>query len=329
MSAVTPPRPTLLDDLRRVIRLRHYSPRTEVAYVAWTRRFIVFHGRRHPATLDEGDIGRFLSHLAENGASASTQSQALNALMFLYGSVLHRELARLPEIPRARRPERLPTVLSREEVADLLGHLHGVERLMASLLYGCGLRLMECAELRVKDVHFERGELVVREGKGGKDRVTILPRALQAPLADHLARRRRVHARDLAEGRGGVALPGNLRAKYPNAATEWAWQWVFPATRFYLDTATGERRRHHLHESVLQRAVKAASRAAGIARPAGWHNLRQSFATHLLESGYDIRTIQELLGHRDVSTTMIYTHVLNRGGRGVRSPLDALTRPER
>ena len=329
MSAVTPPRPTLLDDLRRAIRLRHYSPRTEVAYVAWTRRFVVFHGRRHPAALGDAHIAQFLTHLAEKGSSASTQNRALNALMFLYDAVLHRALPRLPEIPRAKRPERLPTVLSREEVTDLLAQLHGVERLMASLLYGCGLRLMECAELRVKDVHFDRAELVVRDGKGGKDRVTMLPRALKVPLADHLTRRRRLHARDLAEGRGSVALPGNLGAKYPNANTEWAWQWVFPATRFYLDADTGERRRHHLHESVLQRAVKTAARAAGIARPAGCHTLRHSFATHLLESGYDIRTIQELLGHRDVSTTMIYTHVLNQGGRGVRSPLDVLAGPDR
>lgn len=329
MSTVMPARPTLLNDLRRAIRLRHYSPRTEVAYVAWTRRFIVFHERRHPATLGEADIARFLAHLAGKGSSASTQNQALNALMFLYDAVLHRDLPRLPDIPRAKRPERLPTVLSREEVADLLAQLHGVERLMASLLYGCGLRLMECAELRVKDVHFDRGEVVVREGKGDKDRVTMLPRALKPVLADHLTQRRRLHARDLADGRGSVALPGNLGAKYPNAPTEWAWQWVFPATRFYLDAATGERRRHHLHESVLQRAVKTAARAAGIARPAGCHTLRHSFATHLLESGYDIRTIQELLGHRDVSTTMIYTHVLNQGGRGVRSPLDVLTGPAR
>lgn len=329
MSTVMPARPTLLNDLRRAIRLRHYSPRTEVAYVAWTRRFIVFHERRHPATLGEADIARFLAHLAGKGSSASTQNQALNALMFLYDAVLHRDLPRLPDIPRAKRPERLPTVLSREEVADLLAQLHGVERLMASLLYGCGLRLMECAELRVKDVHFDRGEVVVREGKGDKDRVTMLPRALKPVLADHLTQRRRLHARDLADGRGSVALPGNLGAKYPNAPTEWAWQWVFPATRFNLDAATGERRRHHLHESVLQRAVKTAARAAGIARPAGCHTLRHSFATHLLESGYDIRTIQELLGHRDVSTTMIYTHVLNQGGRGVRSPLDVLTGPAR
>jgi integron integrase len=318
------PPPTLIEELRRVLRLRHYSPRTELAYVGWTRRYLRFHGMRHPRDLREAEITRFLSHLAEAGSSASTQNQALNALMFLYTAVLAVELPHLPDIARAKRPVRLPTVLSREEVADLLARLHGVEWLMASLLYGSGLRLMECVELRVKDVHLTRTELVVREGKGDKDRVTTLPRSVAAPLADHLAARRRLHERDLAEGRGTVALPGNLRAKYPRAPFEWGWQWVFPATRFYVDEGTGERRRHHLHESVLQRAVKTAARAAGIARPAGCHTLRHSFATHLLEAGYDIRTIQELLGHRDVSTTMVYTHVLNQGGRGVRSPLDLL-----
>ena len=217
---------------------------------------------------------------------------------------------------------RLPVVLSRDEVASLLSHLRGVVWLMAALLYGAGLRLLECAELRVKDLDFDRGELVVRDGKGGKDRVTMLPAALRGPLREHLARVKAQHEADVAAGRGSVALPGALRVKYPGASVEWAWQWVFPATRFYVDRQTGERRRHHLHESVLQRAVKDAARAAGISRPATCHSLRHSFATHLLEAGYDIRTIQELLGHRDVSTTMIYTHVLNRGGRGVRSPLD-------
>lgn len=318
------PPPSLFDEIRRAIRLRHYSIHTELAYVRWTRRFIRFHGRRHPRELREPDIAGFLASLANRGVSASTQNQALNALLFLYGSVLEISLTRLPEIPRARRFIRLPTVLSRQEVADLLARMHGVEWLMACLLYGGGLRLMECVELRVKDVHLERGELVVREGKGGKDRLTMLPPTLHAPLGDHLTQRRRLHERDLADNRGSVALPGNLRAKYPRAPFEWGWQWVFPATRFYRDAVTAEYRRHHLHETVLQRAVKAAARQAGIARPAGCHTLRHSFATHLLENGYDIRTIQELLGHRDVSTTMIYTHVLNRGGQGVRSPLDVL-----
>jgi integron integrase len=227
------------------------------------------------------------------------------------------------DIARAQRPVRLPVVLSRQEVSSLLSRLHGPVRLMASLMYGAGLRLLECAELRVKDINFDRGELTIRDGKGGKDRMTMLPGALK-PLLDHLTRVKGQHESDLAAGRGTVALPGAVRVKYPNAPSEWAWQWVFPATRFYVDRTTGERRRHHLHESVLQRAVKDAVRSAGISRPATCHSLRHSFATHLLESGYDIRTIQELLGHRDVSTTMIYTHVLNQGGRGVRSPLDQL-----
>ncbi len=226
---------------------------------------------------------------------------------------------------------RLPVVLSRDEVGSLLSRLRGPVWLMASLMYGAGLRLLECAELRVKDINFDRGELAIRDGKGGKDRVTMLPATIKSALVDHLTRVKAQHDADLAAGRGSVALPGALRAKYPNAPREWAWQWVFPATRFYVDRATGERRRHHLHESVLQRAVKDAARAAAIPRPATCHSLRHSFATHLLEAGYDIRTIQELLGHRDVSTTMIYTHVLNQGGRGVRSPLDAVratTSPE-
>jgi integron integrase len=228
------------------------------------------------------------------------------------------------DIVRAQRPVRLPVVLSREEVSLLLFRLHGPVWLMASLMYGAGLRLLECVELRVKDLNFDRGELTVRDGKGGKDRVTMLPASMKRSLVDHLERVRAQHQTDLAAGRGSVALPGALRLKYPAAPYEWPWQWVFPATRFYLDRATGEWRRHHLHETVLQRAVKDAVRAAGLTRPATCHSLRHSFATHLLEAGYDIRTIQELLGHRDVSTTMIYTHVLNQGGRGVRSPLDQL-----
>jgi len=284
----------------------------------------VFHRKRHPRELGEREVTAFVSNLAARGVSASTQNQALSAILFLYSVVLGQQLAWMNEIVRAQRPARLPVVLSRDEVSSLLSRLHGPVWLMASLMYGAGLRLLECVELRVKDLNFDRGELTIRDGKGGKDRVTMLPASMKEPLADHLNRVKAQHDADMAAGRGSVALPGLLRAKYPNAPFDWAWQWVFPATRFYFDRETGERRRHHLHESVLQRAVKDAARAAGIPRPATPHSLRHSFATHLLEAGYDIRTIQELLGHRDVSTTMIYTHVLNQGGRGVRSPLDQL-----
>lgn len=316
--------PKLLDLVRQGIRLRHYSPRTEQAYVGWIRRFIIFHGKRHPRELGEPEVTAFLSRLASDGVSASTQNQALSSILFLYEVVIGHRLPWMAGIVRAQRPVRLPVVLSREEVAALLARLRGPAWLMASLLYGAGLRLLECAELRVKDLNFDRSELTIRDGKGGKDRVTMLPVAVKVPLRDHLARVKAQHDSDVARGSGHVALPGALRDKYPNAAREWGWQWVFPATRFYVDRDTGERRRHHLHESVLQRAVKDAARVAGITRPASCHSLRHSFATHLLEAGYDIRTIQELLGHRDVSTTMIYTHVLNQGGRGVRSPLDQL-----
>jgi integron integrase len=316
--------PKLLDSVRQAIRLRHYSRRTEQAYVGWIRRFIVFHGKRHPGELGAREVTAFLSSLATRGVSASTQNQALSAILFLYEVVVGERLPWMYDIVRAQRPVRLPVVLSCEEVTSLLSELRGVVWLMASLLYGAGLRLLECAELRVKDLNVDRGELRIRDGKGGKDRVTMLPVALNGPMREHLARVKTQHDADLALGRGRVALPGTIGAKYPNASQEWAWQWVFPATRFYVDQHTGERRRHHLHESVLQRAVQSAARSAGIARPATSHSLRHSFATHLLEAGYDIRTIQELLGHRDVSTTMIYTHVLNQGGRGVRSPLDRL-----
>jgi integron integrase len=316
--------PTLLDHVRQAIRVRHYSPRTEDAYVSWIRRFIVFHGKRHPRELGEREVTAYVSSLATRGVSASTQNQALSAVLFLFQVVLGQRLPWMNDIVRAQRPARLPVVLSREEVSSLLSRLHGPVWLMTSLMYGAGLRLLECAELRVKDIHFDRGELTIRDGKGGKDRVTMLPGALRKPLLDHLACVKVQHESDLAAGHGTVALPGALRMKYPNAPSEWAWQWVFPATRLYVDRSTGERRRHHLHESVLQRAVKDAVRSSGISRPATCHSLRHSFATHLLENGYDIRTIQELLGHRDVSTTMIYTHVLNQGGRGVRSPLDQL-----
>jgi integron integrase len=264
----------LLDRVRQAIRLRHYSPRTEHAYVSWIRRFIVFHGKRHPRELGEREVTAYVTSLATRGVSASTQNQALSAVLFLFEVVLGQRLPWMNDIVRAQRPARLPVVLSREEVSSLLSRLHGPVWLMASLMYGAGLRLLECAELRVKDINFDRGELTIRDGKGGKDRVTMLPGALRKPLLDHLARVKGQHESDLAAGRGTVALPGALRLKYPNAASEWAWQWVFPATRLYVDRSTGERRRHHLHESVLQRAVKDAVRFAGISRPATCHSLR-------------------------------------------------------
>ncbi len=287
------PRPArLLDRVREAIRLRHYSRRTEQAYVGWMRRFILFHGKRHPRDLGEREVTTFLSQLATDGVSASTQNQALSAILFLYEVVLGERLPWMNDIVRAQRPTRLPVVLSRQEVVILLSRLRGPVWLMASLMYGAGLRLLECAELRVKDLNFDRGELTIRDGKGVKDRVTMLPAALRVPLRDHLARVKAQHASDLEAGRGSVALPGALRLKYPGAPLEWAWQWVFPATRFYVDRETGERRRHHLHESVLQRAVHAAAQAARLAKPIGPHTLRHCFATHLLEAGYDIRTAE-------------------------------------
>jgi integron integrase len=296
-----------------------------VAYVAWIRRFILFHGRRHPEALGAPEVTGYLSHLASSRqVSASTQNQAFSALVFFYREVLGRELAGLEQVPRARLPERLPVVLAREEVAAVLRTMRGTPRLMCALMYGSGLRLLECCRLRVKDVDFARQELVVHDGKGRKDRVTVLPARLVPPLRAHLDRVQRQHLADLDGEAGHVALPGALARKYPNAHREWTWQWVFPATRVHTDAATGERRRHHLHETLLQREFAAAVRAAKLTKPATCHTLRHSFATHLLETGYDIRTIQELLGHSDVSTTMVYTHVLNRGGRGVRSPLDLL-----
>jgi integron integrase len=317
---------TLLGRLRAAVRARHYSPRTEESYVGWVRRFVVFHGRRHPAQLGEAEVRAFLEHLAErDGVSAATQNQAVAALLFLYEAVLGRRLALSPDgIVHAKELQRLPVVLSREEVRAAVAQLRGVARLVALLLYGSGLRLLECLSLRVKDVDFDRGEIRVRGGKGGVDRVVPLPVRVQGPLADHLARWRARHARDVERGGGRVALPGAFERKAAGSATEWAWQWVFPARRTQRDPSSGEERRHHLHESAIQRAVREAVRRAGIAKRATCHTLRHSFATHLLEAGSDIRTVQELLGHRDVRTTMIYTHVLNRGGLGVRSPADTL-----
>jgi integron integrase len=318
-------KPRLLDRVRGALRVGHYSRGTEKAYVAWIRRFIFFHGKRHPAEMGAAEVTRFLTSLAvDDRVAASTQNQALSALLFLYRDVLGQELPWLDEVVRAPRPLRLPIVLSRGEVRALFEQLHGVPRLMALLMYGAGLRLMECCRLRVKDLDFARNELTIRSGKGDKDRVTMLPATAKAELDRHLSVVRAQHQRDLQSGAGWVELPMALARKYPNAGREWAWQWVFPATRIYVERLTGQRRRHHLHESVLQRAVKHAVRSAGIPKPASCHTLRHSFATHLLEDGHDIRTVQELLGHHDVTTTMIYTHVLNRGPAAVRSPADRL-----
>jgi integron integrase len=316
----------LLDRVRVALRTRHYSRRTEKAYTAWVRRFALFHGKRHPAELGAPEVTGYLAHLAAVGkVSASTQNQAFSALLFLYRDVLGRELAGLADTPRAKRPERLPLVLAPAEVRAVLRRMQGLPLLMSSLMYGAGLRLLECCRLRVKDVDFTRHEITVHDGKGRKDRITVLPDRLVPQLQGHLDRVQWQFLADLEGEAGYVELPDALARKYPNAPREWAWQWVVPARGIHVDAVTGERRRHHLHETVLQRAFTAAVREAGLSKPASCHTLRHSFATHLLETGYDIRTIQELLGHADVSTTMVYTHVLNRGGRGVRSPLDLLT----
>lgn len=325
MNNHTENKPRLLDQVRDKLRLKHYSYRTEQSYIAWMKRFIFFHNKLHPAAMGEKEIEAFLTHLAvKRNVSASTQNQALCALLFLYKEVLGRELTWLDSMQRAKRPARLPVVLTALEVQKLLNNLQGRSWLMASLLYGAGLRLMECARLRVKDVDFSRHEIIVREGKGNKDRITMLPAALAAPLQSHLEKVKALHAQDLTEGFGDVALPFALAQKYPNAGREWGWQYVFPASKRSIDPYSGMERRHHIDEQTLQRAVKQAIKSAEIHKPASCHTLRHSFATHLLQTGYDIRTVQELLGHKDVSTTMIYTHVLNKGGKGVISPLDQL-----
>ncbi len=316
-------RPRLLDTVREAVRVRHYSRRTEKAYVRWIRQFVKFHHMRHPRDMGQKEVTAFLTHLAVvRKVSASTQNQALSALVFMYRHVLGHELPWLDDLVRAKRRRKIPVVLSRGETQRVLAQLDGDNLLVASLLYGSGLRLLEALRLRIKDVDLERLELQVRDGKGGKDRITVLPEALVRPLRDQIQRSLKQHAADLARGTGSVAVPRALEAKYPRVAWEPGWQWVFPATRHYFHRESGRRRRHHLHESVVQRAVHTAVRLAGITKPASCHTFRHSFATHLLESGYDIRTIQELLGHKNVATTMIYTHVLNRGGRGVKSPLD-------
>jgi integron integrase len=317
--------PRLLDHVRRTLRTGHYSPRTERAYVDWIVRFVLFSGRRHPRELGAPDVERFLSHLATEGrVAAATQNQALAAILFLYGKVLGQQLPWLDGLVRAPQRPRLPVVLSKSEVAAVLAELHGTVRLIGGLLYGAGLRLLECLHLRIKDVDFDRKAVTVRAGKGDRDRQTLLPAPLRHDLLRHRDEIDRQHRQDLLRGAGWVELPHALADKLPNAGREWAWQWFFPATRLYFHAETGERRRHHFHETAVQKAVHEAVLRARISKRASCHTLRHSFATHLLQDGTDLRTIQKLLGHSDVRTTMVYTHVLDRGPYGVRSPLESL-----
>jgi integron integrase len=317
--------PRLLEQVRGRIRFKHYSIRTEQAYLDWIRRFIRHFGKRHPREMGATEVQEFLTHLAVAGrVAASTQNQAKSALLFLYREVLGLELPWLDDVEAAKAPKRLPVVLTGAEVMATLARLDGTNALIARLLYGTGLRIMECLRMRVKDVVFERGEILVRDGKGAKDRVTMLPASLMAALREQFERVRELHRQDLAAGHGEVYLPYALDRKYPQAGREWMWQYVFPSAALSVDPRSGVVRRHHVQDQTVQRAIRVAARAAGIERPVSPHTLRHSFATHLLESGYDIRTVQELLGHSDVKTTMIYTHVLNRGGRGVVSPIDKM-----
>ena len=315
--------PKLLDQVRDRIRVKHYSIRTETQYVQWVRRFILFQDKKHPRDMGAPEVEAFLTHLAVVGnVAAATQNQALSALLFLYREVLAIDLPWLDNVTRAKRPQRMPVVLTREETHAVLDRMSGVYGLMARLLYGTGMRLMECVRLRVKDVDFARREILIRDGKGAKDRVTMLPDSVVLPLQTHLQQRRLLFDDDSEAGKAGVYMPDALARKYPNAPTVWGWQYIFPSGSYSVDPRSGAERRHHLDEKLLQRAMKRAVQASGMVKLATPHTLRHSFATHLLEGGYDIRTVQELLGHKDVSTTMIYTHVLNKGGRGVVSPLD-------
>lgn len=316
----------LLECVRDELRLRHYSIRTEQAYVDWIKRYIFFHNKRHPREMGGTEVRAFLEHLAvHQNVAASTQNQALNALLFLYEKVLKLGFGDITGVPRARKPKRLPVVLTQGEIQAVLAVLSGTTQLIGKLLYGTGMRLMEGMRLRVKDIDFQRNQILIREGKGGGDRITVLPASLKVPLREHLQRVRVLHESDLAQGYGQVYLPGGLERKYPNANKEWGWQYVFPAKSLSIDPRTAIRRRHHFHEAGIQKAIKIAARLAGVEKNISCHTLRHSFATHLLESGYDIRTVQELLGHKDVTTTQIYTHVLNKPGLGVRSPLDLVS----
>ncbi len=320
-----PDQPRLLDRVRREIRVRHYSIRTEGAYVDWIRRFIIFNDKRHPDELGPSEVAAFLTYLAvDRRVAPATQAQAKSAILFLYKVVLDAQLPWLEEIVAAKSARRLPVVLTVSEVRALLEQMNGSVGLVCALLYGTGMRLLEGLRLRIKDVEFVRREILVRDGKGGKDRVTVLPENLMLPLQQQISKARALHGRDLSEGFGSVWLPGALDVKFPNAARQWGWQWVFPSANRSSDPRTGKTHRHHLNEASVQKAMSLAAKRMGMVKPCSPHVLRHSFATHLLQAGYDIRTVQELLGHSDVSTTMIYTHVLNRGGRGVRSPLDQM-----
>jgi len=316
-------KPKLLDQVRQIIRIKHYSLRTEESYINWIKRFIFFHNKKHPIEMGEEEIGQFITYLAKNDkVSASTQNQALCAIIFLYKNVLKKELENTISIYWSKRPKKLPVVFTKSEAIEVLNNLKGTHWIVAMLLYGSGLRLSESLELRVKDIDFGYNQILVRESKGGKDRTTMLPQKIVEPLKNHLNEVKKIHEEDLKNGFGSVYLPYAIERKYPNAEYEWDWQYVFPATKISTDPRSGIQRRHHLYDTVIQKAVKQAIRNAGIVKNASCHTFRHSFATHLLESGYDIRTIQELLGHKNVETTMIYTHVINQGGKGVRSPAD-------
>ena len=316
-------KPRLLDQVRQVIRVKHYSLRTKESYINWIKRFIFFHNKKHPIEMREKEIGEFITHLAKNEkVSASTQNQALCAIVFLYKNVLKKELENTISIYWSKRPKKLPVVFTKSEVIEVLNNLKGTHWLVGMLLYGSGLRLPESLELRVKDIDFGYNQIMVRDSKGEKDRTTMLPQKIVQPLKEHLNKVKLIHEKDLKNGFGSVYLPYAIERKYPNAKYEWGWQYVFPATRISTDPRSGIQRRHHLYDTVIQKAVKQAIRNARIFKHASCHTFRHSFATHLLESGYDIRTIQELLGHKNVETTMIYTHVINQGGKGVRSPVD-------